>query len=333
MKRQGSILFVLLAVALASGGCFQEPTGGDFGLSATSSELCNACLKAAPDPDSLEVTIPENDKGYAKGFAKESELGGLPEYYDLTVDVSRSLNFWILGMLGQLDEILTYPPTQTDDDTCFWGPFIPNGLSPVEVRFQMSKVSDSDYDYVWEHRPKNTDEKFTPIWGGAITPATDTARRGVGTMFMDFTEAKRLDPTWNATGRMDVEYDTYSDGRLIDITFTDWDSEGLGVPTDGAYHYHNHADNRGEFSFALGAEFSPGDSPESWAVTTQWESDGTGISVSTISGGDLDGLSYQGTECWDSLFRLTYYNYRLNEGGNLVSEDEAGDEAACPTFL
>lgn len=332
----------MATVAAYFSACFQEPEGGSFGLEAVNTELCDACLKAAPDPDSLEVTIPEADGKAGRGDWPKS-LGQLPVYYDLTVDISRGLNHWILGQLGFLDEILTYPPTQSDDNTCTWGPFIPSGLSPVEAQFEMTQVSDTQFDYTWSHRPKNTDGEFTAVWGGEITPATDTARRGVGNLYMDFTALQGLDPTWDASGRFDVDYDTYTDGRRIDIEFTDFVGEDSGYPSTGTYHYHNHADNSGEFSYIFDVEIDGGNSsePERASVVTQWEPTGAGTSEFAASGGDIGSddtfgsnvTEIGGLECWDELFGRTYYRIEVRfESGDPLKLEEEGSEGDCPVF-
>ncbi|MCZ7586596.1 MAG: hypothetical protein M5R36_26480 [Deltaproteobacteria bacterium] len=340
---------ILLAAALGLGAfaaCGFETDTNDDLVWTRSSALCNECLERAPEPDSLAITIPENDKSYS--YAKA--LGDLAEYYDFTVDISRGLNNWILGMLSTLDEILSYPPTDHDADTCIWGPFIPNGLSPVEVRFSMTKISDTEFEYVWDQRLKNTDNAFQAVWGGMIQPSTDTARRGIGNLFIDWTTAHDLDPTWDVTGRMDVEYDTYTDGRQIDIVFTDFQNERDLFPTNATYHYHNRLDNSGEFLFEYAADAywdflggTPGQTElETITQKTLWHGDGEGVSVFSMRDGDVTGRNLygdftmdeiEGYECWNDVFERTYFRASvISTDGEKLTLDEEGVETDCGGF-
>jgi hypothetical protein len=331
--------FALIALIVTTAGCWKMPEIDDDGTSVNTS-LCNACLNAAPDMNALEITIPENDKSVPL------DVGDLAEYYTFTVQVSRDLNSWILGTLSSLDEILSYPPTQSYDDTCVWGPFIPDGLSPVEMRFSMTKNSETDYEYLWDERLKNTDDEFTPAWGGHITPATDTARRGIGTLFIDYSALQVLDPTWDVSGRIDVDYDTYTDGRRIDVVFDQFVTEDEDYPIDADYHYHNHLDNSGEFSFEYQMDFPIEGAEDTGALETalqetQWHEDGEGLSEVTISGGDVTGQqilgitvdNINGYECWNDIFQRTYYRMKIvGQDGDETVIDEEGDSQDCTTF-
>ena len=337
MKRLWLPLFVcLMFLVMQCGGEEQKPP---------EAELCDACLNAAPDATSLEIRIPGDEESDINTMA----LGELAFFYTQTRQMSDDTNFWILGTLGWLDEILTYPPTEHSGGYCIWGPFIPSGLSPVEQRFRMQQNSETDYTYFWEERPKNTEDEWTMIWGGAIEPATDTARRGIGQLNIDFTAAYALDPALQQEGQIEVDYDTYTDGRRIDITFIDFMDLRPGQmtePMDAAYHYHNRADNSGEFDFSFLADVHQ----EEWGETypeletltyaTQWLPSGAGGCTCTVTGGDLSAPDYPGltapleeiveTECWNELFLRTYYVavFKL-EDGTEVTMDEEGDPTDC----
>ena len=344
MKYPLLFIFVpLLSALLLFSGCVPEKEDESTGYKYDDDGLCDACLNSAPDPDDLSIDIPEDE-------TKSKSKGEMAVYYHATVDMSRALNYWILAHLGWLDEILSYPPSNYDGEYCIWGPFIPSGLSPVEVKFLMrrSLANADSFDYYWKERPKNTTDEWTDIWGGDIVPSTTTARRGVGTLAIDYTAAYELDPTINATGLMLVNYDTYSDGRQIDITFDDWAFEwdGLELPIDAQYHYHNHADNTGEFEFTYFADFpmtgqNCSGAMETYTLLTEWLSSGQGASYVTISGGDFGDCEPEGFgsnvdsivayECWNDTFDRTYFEEKLilTNGTEIELTAPEGDPVTC----
>lgn len=330
---------ILVALTLAMVACAprdeedEDDWGGDG--------LCDACRDAAPDPEDLDIDIPGDDEN---GGDTKGAVGELAEYYNDTVDISRALNFWILGHLGWLDEILSFPPSEHEGEYCIWGPFIPSGLSPVEVQFKMKRVSVTTFDYYWQERPKNTENEWSDVWGGDIVPATDTARRGIGNLFIDYTLAKQLDPTIDTTGVINVEYDTYSDGRQIDITFDQFSFTEYEAPANASYRYHNHADNTGEFTFVLFADLGTGGPSadlETFSYETQWLGSGAGDCTLTISGGDINEDTSHGSplqrvegyECWSSQFLRTYFKETafLADGTEVLLSEE-GSAGQCPAF-
>ena len=339
MKNYYLVLIAILLIASVSFlGCQRndESDEDDWG----GDGLCDACLDASPDMDQISLDIPGEDQ--TKGtYDTQSVLeAGDPNFYMDTRNISDSLNFWIRGHLGFMDEILSYPPSGNDGEYCFWGPFIPSGLHPVEVLFKMrqSISVNNSFDYTWQERLKNTEDPWQDIWGGDIVPATETAHRGVGNLYIDYTTAKQLDPASLPTGLMEVEYDTYSDGRQIDITFTDFAFNDFDIPTDATYSYHNHTDNAGEFEFAISADLFGGTEAELLSYTTQWISTGSGVSIQTVSGGDMDEDNsfaspidrVEGKQCWDDLFDVFFYSQiAYLEDSTEVELKNVGDESAC----
>jgi hypothetical protein len=338
--RLAVVLFVLMAIPLLLVACGQsDDESDDWG----GDGLCDACLDAAPNPEDLTLTIPGDDEVAAKSTGG---LGQMATLYHDTVDISRSLNYHITAHLGFLDEILSYPPSARVGQYCIWGPFIDNGLSPVETQFKMRQASATTFDYYWQQRPKNTTVDFVDIWYGDIEPSTTTNRRGIGTLFLDYTLAQQLDPTLDPTGQMEVAYDTFTDdARAIDITFTDFSFNAYDMPTDAAYHYLNNGDNSGDFEFSIqmnihsDAENLP--ELENFAYLTQWQGTGSGVSTVTISGGDIDATEWpvspgtymaqlQQFECWNDDFERTYYEETLflDDGSDVEIESE-GDPSTC----
>ncbi|MBZ0271803.1 hypothetical protein K8I61_07180 [bacterium] len=301
---------------------------------------------ALPDAASLAMTIPGQDEDdYYKS------VGELATLYEETVDSTREVNYAILSFISIIDEITSYPPTSESEDTAVWGPWIDDGLSPVEMLFTMVNTGGEDYEYTLGWRAKNTEDEFTTVWSGSTTVSTDTSRRGVGEFYLDLDVAASLDPTVDQEGSISCDYDTVSDGREINVHWQDYDSEyeDLPGPITADYAYHNHADNTGEFTASWhgdahweeyhGDEFAKAE--DVW-FATKWQGNGVGRSDFSVTGGDVDDMQAGGfdvsaflaTECWGETFLRTYYS----EGVVLVSDGEfypgagfpEGDEELCP---
>lgn len=293
-------------------------------------------LNAIPDVDSLSLTLPESNK---------KAVGELATLYHSTVDFTRDVNEHVLQFLSWVDEITSYDYTDFSGDTYTWGPWVDDGLSPVQMKFEITRVSGDTYDYYLKWAPKNeTDPVWVPVWEGHVDASVETARRGEGTFHVYFSDAKVLDPTLDEEGDVHVTYDTVTDGRDIVVEYIDFysDSGDIPEPIDAQYFYHNHADNSGEFLFdwfddvqrdETGNSEYPG--LEHFWFNTRWTSDGTGRSDVVITDGDLADLTppvaeYHISECWDSTFlRTHYYEEALLGDDSLVEITEEGNADSC----
>ena len=324
------VVLAVILVLLAGSGC-----SGKWKIKKNYNESdWNEYRNAVPDAPSLTLSLPEsNGKG----------LGDLAVYYDYTVDFTRDVNEHVLAILSWIDEITSYPPSGQHGAALFWGPWIGDGLSPVEALYVMTKVGDRTYDYVLSWRPKNTDDDWTPIWSGHVVASTDTARRGVGNIGIDFTAARSLDPTIDPQGQVAVTYDTVSDGREIQVRYIGFydAKEDMGGPLNGTYSYHTRADNTGEFLFDWwqdihwdqyrGTQYAKLE--HSW-FNTRWHGDGAGRSDVLVTDGDLPDMvppiaRIEVSECWGSDFLRDYYSetYIPDEGEPYANSE--GDAGAC----
>lgn len=297
-------------------------------------------LDAIPSPESLELSLPQPPKS-GKG------LGELASFYDMTVDFTRDVNASVQMFLSWIDEIVSYPPSDLEGETYIWGPWSGGGLSPVEMRFDMSRTEEGRYAYHLKQRPKESSDDWTIIWDGVVKAHRETARRGTGTFSVDFTAARLLDPTMNESGRVEVVYDTITDGKEIEVAYIDFTNheEDPDHPVNGEYFYHNHADDTGSFVFDWEHDIHQeqysgeqyGQLEHSW-FNTRWQSNGAGRSDVVVDGGDLSQFdindkpiqAYEFSECWGSDFLRGYYimSARL-PGGELFPIETEGEQGVC----
>ncbi|MCB9489728.1 MAG: hypothetical protein H6684_13430 [Deltaproteobacteria bacterium] len=345
------IVVTSLAAPLACGGGDDDDDDSDGdGLgdddTGGSPEDLEAFLSALPSAESLTVAVPESE---AKA------LGELAEYYEATVDMTREVNNQILAYLSFIDEITSYPPTDSNSNSYVWGPWKDDGLSAVESFFVMSRVGEDIYDYALSWRPKDTDDEWTPVWFGRVEETSETARRGIGYFTLDVDAIARLDPTQDPAGLISVGYDTMTDGREIQVSYTEFQPDddpewpGDDFFLNATYVYHNHADNTGVFGFDWMAdvhrddpELSMYDKLEDITVVTRWLADGTGRADVLVTGGDLPDIvypdyeplkQYNALECWGSDFLRDFYQEILVDDADAVIYGEPeGNSEDCVTF-
>jgi hypothetical protein len=304
----------------------------------------NDFLDALPDAESLALRLPGTE---------EKALGELAKFYDDTVDMTRDTNEWILYFLSIIDEIASYPPTTFDGTTSVWGPVEGTGLEAYDWKFTMTELAGGSYQYQLEWRPKNEtgDDAFVVIWEGFIEESSSTERRGIGSYRLDYTAANAIDPTIDFTGEIEVEYDTLTGGRRIDVEYLDFLGEEIIEPVNGTYHYFENDDGSGVFLFDVladihhdeygGAQFG---AAEHFWFNTRWTSGGAGRCDVVVTGGDLadmpEGLGWGEfdieqvnlAECWGDDFLRGFYTeeFVLSVGGPVIPEGyPEGDEGTC----
>jgi len=295
-------------------------------------------LDAIPDPESLRLTLPASD---SKGL---DELAWL---YEETVDFTRNVNGNVLMVLSWIDEITSYPPSAHEDDTYTWGPWRGSGLSMIELKFEMTRVSGQHFTYTLYGRPKDSDDPWTKLWWGEVEASVETQRRGIGTFTIDFDALHGIDPTEDYAGSVIVDYDTVTDGREIDVTYVEFVGEGNpnAEPISGTYEYHDHADHHGEFLFDalidIHYEEHHGDQygeREHLYFNTRWQGNGAGRSDVVATGGDLPDIEIGGSpverylisECWGDDFLRDYFcTIAITEDDSEYTVEEEGDPGSC----
>ncbi|MHA1568472.1 MAG: hypothetical protein ACTSXZ_03295 [Alphaproteobacteria bacterium] len=303
-------------------------------------------LDALPDPESLMLTIPGADE------VKTQTLGETPVLYDFTVDQALDVNDYILEVLSVIDEVTSFSPTSFDGTNLIWGPWQSSGLSPVTERFTMTNIADNAYEYKLEWRDKfsTEEEDWVLIWSGNVEASATTERRGVGEFNIDYTAAKEM---WSsrvdATGEINVDYDTLTDGREIDIEFDDFLPDDEEIPMNAVYEFDEQGNLSGYFAFDAWVDI--GEDEEEWGfdpeddvaehfwVVTQWQSTGDGRGDALITDGNVPDIHYVSltagqlslTECWDDHFETIYEIGMIywDDGGATPWIEEAGNPDDC----
>ena len=331
MQRSIYVLIVL-AVALLIWSCGDD--NGDW------EEFRDAVMEV----QDLQLKVPESEgqNKRVSSVALNSTLGQPGDYYTVTVQMTREVNFHILGMLGWLDDILSYEPTKLEGDKATWGPFKPDaGLSQFEMRVIVEKKADNHFKFSFDVRPKEGGD-WKSFYSGENKTTGSTARRGEGYLNIDFDVVAAVDTTSKLRGSLDVTFDT-AEGRNIDIVYNQFqDLDENEEPFDATYHYAENADLSGEFRFTASGDIHKDDwgnqypEKEDWVVTTRWQSEGAGRSDVTATGGDMDATTppvekFLISECWGDDFGVTYYTMQVetSTGETYTDPTAAGEESSC----
>jgi hypothetical protein len=335
-------LLLLVIIFLTAGlllSCGDKEEKNDNAVPEGWEEFSDAVLEV----NNLELKVPAQEEETANkrsSVTLPSELGKTGEFYNFTVDLSRGINFHVLGLLGWLDEILSYPPTSLENNVAIWGPFIPDGLSPIELMITIEKLGENEYTFKFEVRPKNTDDEWTNWYSGENKTTGTTARRGVGFLNIDFSALADLDSTMDLRGKVEITFDTI-EGRGIDIVYDEFeDLNSDDGPFDATYHYAEAADLSGEFQFLAAGDIHEEDNggayplKEDWQVITRWQSDGKGRADVFVTGGDMDKTEPPMsqailTECWGEDFLLDFQRFSGTQTDGAPLEYKEGEESAC----
>jgi hypothetical protein len=313
----------LLIASLTAVGCIQEkgPNIGD----------------ALPRGEDVRVKLPDSsaylngdDMSGEIGSVRAEELGQLAEYYVVTRNITRGLNFSVGWVLLTVHVVVQYPPTTVQGNVYTWGPHS-DALDPAEWKLVVTEVAvDEHYTWQLEGRDKTTPgSPFVALITGEAFPGAEP-HRGRGSFMIDFDAAEQANPVDNAgaRGTVSVEYDLENrDGSQATVDMiidtVEPDENGFDQDVHFTYHYGEYQDTSGDFSFGIHADLGEGDLFEDAEIASKWAVTGAGRADIALTGGDLGAVSVTATECWDTSFRRVYY------GDSQQWEPTEGSEADC----
>lgn len=293
-------------------------------------------LKSLPNRDLLRVDVPADRPGEPEPPPADDVPAcpmEPPRYYRDTVNTSRQINASIAAVLEVVDGVTVYPPSERTPALRRWGPFEDDGNelelviartgTPTYIAPLSSQApiyfDEGLFAYEMRARPAGTERWLVPF-SGTFAPA-GTARRGLGTLVLDFDAIAGLGSSAPMQGVFHVGYDTRGGAVAIELALE-----------QGTYTFEEDAEKNGAFVFSVAAdvhsgEESPRPALERLGIHARWRSDGSGRTDVVASGGDL-ALPAYASECWDAAFLTTYTEWKSAEIGA-----QCGTEARCPEGL
>ncbi len=308
-----SVKITLTATALVSlglTGCVQKIDDHPVG-------------RALPTAEDVAIKVPGQNA--AGTFA----VGDLSEYYQVTRDVSRTLNGGAAWVLILVHTVVQYPPTTVQGDTYIWGP-ASEALDPAEWRLTVIANADDTYDWQLDGRNKTeVGSTFETLISGHAVPGA-IPHRGSGNFAIDFDAAERVNPRENdARGTVAIEYDLNNiDGTPATLSMAidsvQADENGVDQPVSFDYAYAENEDGSGDLQFGIHGDLDDeGTLFEDALIRSRWLADGSGRGDAMVQGGDLAEITVTASECWDTTFRRVYYT------DSQQWQPTEGDAGAC----
>jgi len=312
---------------------------------ATTAAFGSACGEsdlrtAVPSKGQLALNVPDGGDGQAL------RAGALSELYRLTHNLAVSINGSVGFVFALSEQILAYPPTETDNETfAVWGPSEPQGLERNSFRFTVNKVDDASYTYTLEARPKaaTDDSAFVVVWEGTSFP--DGADSGHGDLQIHFGALRGIDDAECTTGDMNVVYVADAEPRTLDVEFVAFANAcNDEAPASSSYHYEENVDGAGTLDFVVvkNTHAAAEDKPleETFAVRSRWLADGQGRSDVRLKDGEIPtdlathipgttATSADIVECWDAGFSTVYVDTAPDELEPYLGYASEGDAGAC----
>jgi hypothetical protein len=263
------------------------------------------CIKQDDPPAAIGRAIPTAEQVQIKLPANTARtLGDLANYYVVTRDVTRTLNGGTAWVLILIHSIVQYPVTSTNGNVYTWGPWSQT-LDPAEYKLDVTDNGDGTYDYILSGRNKTiAGSSFeTVIDGHADT--TPGELLGNGDFKVDFDAGKRVNPVdaGDATGNVVVQYDLAA--RHLDMIAMAPDANQN--PAMFEYAYNETATGGGDMVFNVTADGGGTSAAENIVIRSRWLADGSGRGDARLAGGDLGTAQAIASECWNTLFRRTFY--------------------------
>ncbi len=302
--------------------------------------LRDEMLAGLPSQEDVSIDVPA-----AEGQALS--LGETSEFYEITYNVSRTINGGLLGVFDLIEHIVAYPATVSEENRRVWGPSEPRGLERNSFRFTAERVEEGHFLYSLDARPKDatSDDDWQVVFDGEAFAVEGTKGHGTLNLYFDTMHELNGDPL---VGTAIVLYDTtLADGRReVDVSFDNFaNTNNNDEPTIATYHYGENGDDSGDFEFSFNGDLHANDPEpkpliETFTINSRWIGTGAGRSDVVISGGEVpgdletylpesDATSVKATECWDDNFGLSYADTAPEELRDAV-RPLTGDASACP---
>jgi hypothetical protein len=278
-------------------------------------------MNAVPDRDALAANIPPS---YVLP-ANEAELSRT------THDVVATFNGLLDIILGGVDVIRGFQPTQRLPNARIWGPVRAEREAGWQWRFVVDRdpAMPDQFTYAWQFQLIGA---ARDVWSNFVTGYFETAggaRRGIGAFHVETAMLRAAGFPFDAGGQristIDVTYSTREFPISVVVDFVQFTDFTFTATNTFHYEYGAQESGQGAMRFVItGADLIDGPMVDSLAVTTRWLASGAGRGEATVTQGDV-AVGLQQVECWDTNFRATY-----NDKPWKPNENVGGDPSVCP---
>lgn len=232
--------------------------------------------------------------------------GQTAKFYQLTRDVTVTVNGGVVAALNLAERIIRYPATTVTTDTAVWGPHT-DQLSPNTWKFTVTRRAPNDYAYQLEGKGKSeADTAFRVVLSGQHQTLGRSV--GSGALFLNWEAASTLPEHEDQVGSASYTYSrpSLSGPTQVDAVFTQVRHGGSGQLVDATYHFTQTPQVGGALEFQLDQDLFGGPTLELLVMHSRWQASGAGRADARVSGGDVTAAA-TANECWDSNFASRWF--------------------------
>jgi len=290
-------------------------------------------MNALPESSDLRVNMPAVTS--AVELANEAELA------KSTHDTTRGLNGLLMGLVGIVDAVRSYPPTGRTATSRIWGPFPTDRAKMKNLDWETKMIVSRDvtdlgrFDYEISAHHDGAADTDWPVLISGWFQVGKTARRGMGHVELVTATARAEGYDTSDLGTLDhleIDYDTSADPVMVTMHITDLPAAGSADPAPtAAFTYAQNASGQGEMTFDLIGNFIlVTTAVEDLRITSHWLGTGEGRADLTVISGD--GAGAQQTECWGRSFQATYNNKPWAQGEDVPGSPPGDPADFCPVI-
>jgi hypothetical protein len=276
-------------------------------IPAEAEDIADEFRAALPTYDELSIKLPD-------GMPRT--VGQLAEYYVKTRDVTRSSNDGSAYVVKLLDSIVQNKLTSVSGNQYTWGPY-PESKDAADYKLNVwAYPNDGTYCYdFWGRRRFAKAAAFELVISGCLNYSGaalgQPKKKGIGHYFLDFDASRRVNPETAVKQRGQAWFMYDLAAKRVDLYVRSYDERGY--PYNADIYSLEGADRSGILSFASWGYSADSTVPNSFRLSSRWLSTGPGRADAQSTKGDVSI-----TECWDEVFRRTYYtdskNFAPTEG-------------------
>jgi hypothetical protein len=300
----------ILSVVVVISGC-----GGNW----SNADL--AFANALPRRDELKSKLPTASTSQPlEGTSTRRDglmVGDASGAWAQTRKAAADYNGMIDQLLGLVDQVRRVAPSTRAENTRIWGPYADSNNPGREVQLRITRVDELNFE--WSIESRAVGQEFIQIITGNFR-ATETARRGVGTMVVhvkEFRDVVKVDSNLQQLDQIDVGYVTDMFPKRVEMLFMVKPGSTLALSSLG-YTSREQEDGSGSMRFVY-ARTDP--QVEELEITSVWKPTGEGRALGVVRKGTFTGANV--TECWGKDFKVVHY------AESWITGERSGNEADC----
>jgi hypothetical protein len=275
-----------------------------------------------PSHSAVSLNVPGSSSTKTQSGEIQSALVGQPAVlYLVTRTISTGINLGVLALIDRIDDLSAEIPTTQTSVHATWGP-IGDAKTALVWKLDADKTGPADYSLTLAAKPKDAaDSAYVTIVSGKTHVVSEVS--GSGDLTIDFSALAKLDGNQKATGGITVHFDDTSDPRVVDLTLQAFDDgSGNKSPDGAAYHYAEHNDHSGSFTFTTNLDLRKISTDEKVSITSKWAANGSGRTDASIVSSGVITANLTAEECWSATAQRTYFTdswSRLDTEGDAKS--------------